>query len=296
MSEQSKQSPLNLEDSLFPSFKIDTNELIKLAKHIKGKCITNLGLNSRESDKRPAEELAYSILDTVIKVANICGNYTQKRPNLVLISELLLFNPSPIIIAPSCPDYSYNSEGKYTFEGLGSDVPLLAQKQITFLKEIREIIPNCRPIILLADAESQDLEICQKVGCDKNEFDRLVLESLDKTKNFLYNSEIDVELMTRFIPNLLTSEKTHQETLKSDNFQKRIEYETEQRKAMYQIINPELDYKEMKFRTIKTASQYLALGQFANENGYLVANHTTTNLPYYGLSKAAILHNPLKIY
>ncbi|MEK7553075.1 MAG: hypothetical protein AAB504_00065, partial [Patescibacteria group bacterium] len=49
-------------------------------------------------------------------------------------------------------------------------------------------------------------------------------------------------------------------------------------------------------RTIKTAAQYVVMGNFADKNNFLICNHTTSNLTWYLQTKAAILHNQIIPY
>ena len=277
-----------------PNFDLNTSELTKIYKSIIDSTKRKLNLNQKGADSKPAEELANSILDTSLRIANICGIRTQTRPNIIRIAKILLENPNPIILAPSCPDFSHLN-GKYNFESLSGGVPLLAQKQIEFIQSIKAIIPTCKPIILLADAEIDDEEMLNKVNINKDKFRKLINQSLIATEVICEPLGIKVKLMTDYIEDLREQELACCEIIKS-KMSSRIKAETLTRQNMYIKINPNFTYNDMKQRTERTAAQYMALGQFATQTNSIISNHTTTNLAYYPLVGTALVHNSTEIY
>ena len=234
-----------------PTFDLSTNELTRIYKSIKDAAKKQLNLNQKGMDAKPAEELANYILDTSLRIANICGINSQTRPNIIRMAKILLENPNPVILAPSCPDFSHLN-GKYNFESLNGGVPLLAQKQIEFIQNVRAILPNCQPIILLADAEIDDEEMLRKVNVNKTQFRELINNSLVATEILCRPLDIEVKLMTDYIQNLREQELACGKIIESQMIS-RINAETISRQNMYTKINPDFTQSQMIDRTTRTA-------------------------------------------
>ena len=215
---------------------------------------------------------------------------------LLRLGKILLAVSEPAIIVPACPDYSHEN-GKYTFRSLRGGVSLLSEKHIDFLKQITAILPEAKVLFLLADHEADDPELCQVVGKTREEFADLVSESVRATRARIGGFGWKAELMTVLIPNLIAEEERISEWIANNpEFTRRIVSETISRGEMYCKINRSFTQKEKELRTIRTAAQYLALGQFVARNSHLVCNHTTTNLSWYLQTEAALIHNPVSIY
>lgn len=228
-------------------------------------------------------------------ISNVCGEFSQNRKMAIKIGKRILFTENLTVITPCCPDYSHEN-GCYTFRGLGGGVSLLTQKHIEFLKKVRWLFPNTRPLFVIADAEVNDDEIRHAVGRNREEFNALVKSSLFKTQKIL-PSNYQVKLMTTAIPDLIEKEIIVSKQMRENqSLSSRITSETIQRANMYFKINPRLRGEEMKKRTIRTAAQYVAFGRHAEEQGYLICNHTTTSLNWYLQTRAPVLHNPTSIY
>jgi len=106
-----------------------------------------------------------------------------------------------------------------------------------------------------------------------------------------------VQLMTEAIPNLVEKELLISEQIRNDKkLSQRIITEMHSRAEMYRKIRYSLTTQEMVQRTIRTAAQYVAFGEYADQQGYLICNHTTTNLSWYLQTQAVFLHNPTSIY
>lgn len=232
---------------------------------------------------------------TLRQLVNICGAFSQNRRVLQRIGRCLLGDEVKII-APVCPDYSHEG-GKYTFKSLSGGVSLLAQRHITFLKEVADIIPHAEVTLLVADHEADDPELCRVVGKSRDEFTQLVMKSVIATQEVVKPLGWQVRAMTDLIPDLVPREKVMAESISSrKEFTDRIKSDTYYRADMYRAINRSLSLEEMNQRTIVTASQYMALGSWASEHMYIVCNHTTTNLTWYLQAETGVLHNPIAVY
>jgi len=230
------------------------------------------------------------------QILELAGPYSKSRKMLLRLGKILLAVSEPAIIVPACPDYSHEN-GKYTFRSLRGGVSLLSEKHIDFLKQINAILPEAKVLFLLADHEADDPELCRVVGKTREEFANLVIESVRATRKRTEEFGWKVELMTVVIPNLIAEEARISEWIANNpEFTRRIVSETISRGEMYCKISRSFTQKEKELRTIRTAAQYLALGQFVARSSHLVCNHTTTNLSWYLRTEAALIHNPVSVY
>ena len=261
-------------------------DFARLEKAMKQEC-RNLGTANQFGD----------VMEKITKVLSLCGEFSQGRKVTYRIGKnILLSNGHPKIIVPVCPDYSHKN-GKYTFCSLGSGVSLLTERHLTFLGQVREVFPELEALLLIADHEADDQELCRVVGKTHNEFAYSLSRSVDETKKRVKQFGWEVDYMTNFIKNLVDEEKRIIGWISAKSeFQGRIKSETLARSDMYRKISRSFTSDEMMQRTIKTAAQYIALGQFAACNSYLVCNHTTTNLSWYLQTDVAVLHNPISVY
>ena len=230
-------------------------------------------------------------------VISMCGEYSQQRTAIEGLGRMFLSGGVVNIVAPCCPDYSHDG-GKYTFRSLRGGISLLAQKHIEFLRTMAAAAgENVSVLLLIADHEGDDPELCQTVGKTRAEFAELVEESIVQTRAAVALFGWRVEAMTSMIPDLMERESESVSWIASETrFSERIERETNLRKEMYKKINPSLTAMEMLYRTIHTAAQYVALGRWAYRHSFAICNHTTTSLSWYKETGAVILHNPISIY
>jgi hypothetical protein len=228
------------------------------------------------------------------QIAEVCGEYSQTRKMLIRIGKLLL-RGKPKILVPVCPDYAHEG-GKYTFNGLGGGVSLLTQQHIASLQSLIGILPDFEVLILMADHEADDTALVQTTGKSRDEFLALLDSSIRATRIVVEPLVWNVARMTEIIPSLIQDEKeVYQWICGNRRFEHRIIADTIQRAGMYAKYGY-LNTAEMQERTARTSAQYVALGRFAARNGYLVCNHTTTNLSWYLQTDVAVLHNPIQVY
>lgn len=181
-------------------------------------------------------------------------------------------------------------------------VSLLAQQHIAFLARIAELLPTAKITLLIADQEADDLELGRACGQTPEAFRELVRQSVQAVAYEVAAQGWKVGEMTSVIPKFY--ERRHvisQEIANDPQLMNRIYTETIQRAAMYGKIREafrgaRFTEGEMIQRTVKTAAEYLVLGEYANTNNALLCNHTTTNLGWYKSAGAAVLHNPIAVY
>lgn len=236
-------------------------------------------------------------VDATREVVEVCGDASRNRKMIFRIGKIILLSElAPTIIAPSCPDYTQEN-GRYTFTDIGGGVSFLAEQQINFLQGITEVLPDAKVQVLVADQEAEDSKIAAACNKTPEEFRQLISSSVDATNAVLDGVKWTAQTMTSAIPAFYESEaKKIAELTSGEIYSRRLAEECKQRVSLYKSIDASLSDDEMLQRTIRTASQYLTVGGFAAESGYLISNHTTTNLGWYNDAGAAILHNPLALY
>ncbi len=236
-----------------------------------------------------------SILEKLQSLCPHVGEYSKSRSMMTRIGKCLL-QPECFIWAPACPDYAHTN-GRYNFQSIGGGLSLLAEKHILFLRTVTRLLGIRNVTILIADHEADDEVICKSIGKTREEFLELIRASKIFTLEAVSSLGWSVELMTDVMPLLIKKEEEKQNYIRGQaSFEAHLFRETNDRIELYQKISNTLGFDDMKMRTVRTAAQYLALGEFAAEKGAIIANHTTTNLSWYLKTDVAVLHNPVKVY
>lgn len=215
------------------------------------------------------------------------------KAGLLDLGRTMLFSPAPTILAPCCPDYGHK-DGQYDFSGLHGGVSLLAQRQIEFLTGLtaqRLQLPVC---LIYADQEAEDTELCGVVQQTRESFIGLVESSIRQTSRVV-PTDWRVRKFSEILPHLSTEEKVEGQRLLCEEAAV-INRDTHARRIMYERINPRFTWEQMQHRTARTAAQYLILGRWAAQNGYIISNHTTVNLQWYRKTGVGLIHNPIKVY
>jgi hypothetical protein len=128
-------------------------------------------------------------------------------------------------------------------------------------------------------------------------FDARVQGTLEKTRELVAPFGWAVTRLSEYVPDLVLRERNAYETLLlNDVYSARLEAYAIARTRMYLAIDPSATPARMRERTLRTASQYIALGKFANEHKCVICNHTTVNLSWYRETETALLHNPISVY
>ena len=236
-----------------------------------------------------------ALLAKLQELVKIIGQESRNERVLFALGTALLADQKTVIV-PVCPDYSHNG-WRYTFEGLNGGVSLVTQKHLEFLLAVKEIFPDLQVIFLMADHEADDEAICCKVGKTRDEFQRLVLQSAEATRCLMAPLGWQSHLMTELIPDLVVQEaKIAAELTGDEALSQGLRQDAVSREDLSRLIYHAFTREEVFTRTVRTAAQYKAMGQFVAGRNYLVCNHTTVNLRWYVETDAALLHNPVRIY
>ena len=248
--------------------------------------------------KQKADKLGISesiVTKTVGQVLQLSERVDLSKQMMQRIG-ICLIKDGGHILAPACPDYTH-SNGVYTFKGINGGVSLLAQLHIKFLQQVTAIIPDCKVTILIADHEADDDALCQAISKDRVEFAKLIGQSVEKTSLAVKEFGWSAQAMTTVIPDLVAREEYNMKLIRSSpQFEARIRTDTAARMKMYRQINRNFTVPEMIERTIRTAAQYLAMGEVAVEKQIIICNHSTVNLCWYKEAGTAVLHNPVTVY
>lgn len=255
--------------------------------------------------QQDSEKVA-DVLQQLKHIHSVCGDFTKSRQKLQSIGLTLLHEADPTILVPTCPDFSHE-DGKYTFRSLESGIPLLAQKHITFLKELAEHVSfTC--VFLVADLESRDQKLRNAVGLSESDFLEKVRGTQEKLHESVSQYGWSASMMSAYFPELEEVERVHEREItrsahdpKASQYaeiRRRIEYQVDQRTLLYETIDPNMGIEDMAQRTVRTASQYVAIGNLAQQRSHIICNHTTTSLCWYWHKeqKPAVLNNPVTIY
>lgn len=237
-------------------------------------------------------------LDEVVRVLcmleSLLGSSSHGRKALLRIGKVL-FDESPKIIVPTCPDYAH-TDGRYTFAGITGGVPLLAQRHIDFLDDVCRVLPNASITFVLADQEALDPVICTRLGVTQEEFLQKIDDSVCALHEVIRHRGWQSVHMTKRFPTLLDQEVLHVAEIRhSARYRVRIDAYTVARGDMYRKLGV-YNTEAMRERTIRTAAQYTALAELSIQESFLICNHETVNLSWYHEKNAAVLHNPVCVY
>ena len=148
----------------------------------------------------------------------------------------------------------------------------------------------------MADHEADDPALVRTVRKSREEFLKLLNGSIEKTREAVAPMGWRVEAMTKVILSLVEEEeRVYQEIRANPAYKARMVSDTIKRMGMY-VKYGNLSPEEMQERTARTSAQYVVLGRHAANHGFMICNHTTTNLSWYLQTEAAVLHNPVEIY
>ncbi len=243
------------------------------------------------------DEAARQVVERLPGLIEICGPASQLRRAVQRLGQSLIHtNLAPTILAPSCPDYAHQ-DGRYVFGGLRGGVSLLTQQHIVFLRRVVACLPQAQVVILLADQEADDEEICRSCKVSRAQFLELVDGSIEATRREVAADGWNVVRFTGLIPDIGQLEHRVATDLLADPCRRtQLERECWLRREIYHQIQLNMPHSEMMARTARTAAHYLIFGRFAAQHHHLISNHTTTHLAWYGEAEVALLHNPVEVY
>jgi hypothetical protein len=232
------------------------------------------------------------VVRTLNQIQSFCGDATQSRKGLYRLGCALL-EPQPHIFVPICPDYSH-MDGKYTYRGLGSGVPLVFMKHWPFLNRVVHLVPCVCVTILIADHEGELPDFRQSLGVTLKKF-RASVRGTRKAIKQIVPKSWSVFLFTKMFPRFLDQTLTRAQSLLADpDFANSLRADAILRGRLYQMLGyPPESWID---RTAHVAGQYLCLGEAVVAQNAIVCNHSTTSLRWYRQVHAAILHNPVTIY
>lgn len=235
-----------------------------------------------------------NVIETLQEIIKRCGEFSQNRKMLQRIGTCLLQNEVTIVV-PVCLITTVRKTGTTTNNE--AELPTLAQKHIVFLRELIQILPTVKVIFLIPDQEAQNKDLCGDTGKSQTEFLDIIRDTFVSISNEIGPLGWTARYMTEVIPNLPEKETEVVSWVSSESgFGQRINTETLERIEMYRLTNRSLTVEEMRKRTLNTASQYVVLGRWASECGFIVCSHTTTSLSWYLQTEVAVLHNPVSVH
>ncbi len=223
---------------------------------------------------------------TLIKISEICGEFSKNKKMVQKIGLYLLNGPTTIMV-PVCQDYTSKSDfGK---------IPPLVKRHVRFLKDIELLLPSIKIMFLLDDQEAYDEKLCNSIGKSQAEFLQCVLNSLTATRKYVAKMGWSVFTTTEIIKDSLEREKNTVEYLSGVQFKQRFIIETARQVDRYLKVHLSITFEEMCKRSIKNAAQYIVIGNWAAAQKYLLCTHTTINLNWYLQTEAAILHDAVPL-
>ncbi len=249
-----------------------------------------------QQDKTLSKHHLEEIGEKFALLVDILGDYSLVRPMITKICHHIALKGYIDVIVPVCPDYSHEN-GIYTLESVQSNLSLVAQKHIEFLKTINDVF-KISALFLFADYEVEDEFLRNKMGLSKDQFLGRIRSSSSKCYEVIRELGFNwlSSMMTDVLESIEQKEEIYISMISNAEYVKQIAYDTVKREVLYNKINPNFTWEQKVKRTIKTAAQYYMLGLYAKSHNSLICNHTTTNLSWYVKSGAGILHNPVVIY
>ncbi|MEK7549685.1 MAG: hypothetical protein AAB519_01735 [Patescibacteria group bacterium] len=243
----------------------------------------------QEARRIGKEKQAEELLESLQKLVLFSGQATRSRKVLFQIGRALL-KDDPVLLVPICQDYRFGSGL------LGSEVPALAQLHAQFLEKVTELFPCIAVRFLIADQESESKDLCQDLRKTPEDLSFLMQQSAERTGQYVASKGWQTLMMTDVVDNLLEKEEeTFRWIVENPAFHARIVSDVLSRGPLYDRVRTNMPFEEKKKRTAYTAAQYVVLGRYASEHGFLVCGHTTTNLSWYLQCEVGILHNPVSL-
>ncbi len=241
--------------------------------------------------------LAHRAQVAIEECGQLLGPRSSSRVARLRLGKALMDSSlRPEVWVPVCPDYSGDADG-YRFDDLHSGVSLLARRHIAFLAMFFKSVPGAQMRVMYADLEARDLAIQRSCGIGHQVFLQRIDASIEATRKVLEGPAWEVSRMTDVVGDLDQHEEAAELWLLMDPDRvQRLARDSVAREDLYARIDPNLTPQQRFDRTLKTAAQYLALGREANRRGALICGHTTTNLHWYSVAGAALVHNDVRIY
>jgi len=188
-----------------------------------------------------------------------------------------------------CPDYTYEETGsrsipyRYTFEGLGSGVGLVALQFVRMIPILVRFMESFqipyKVQLYIGDFESNSADNCQRVGCDQSEFLRRCHQSLETFKTVLPGISMELGFFERDLAGdrwQIYIDQAYGQMLSGDfgGFQDRtgknpdreIEFIAEHSRSFYENWHGrQLTEMELRGLVITQAAEYVAVTQLIEE-------------------------------
>ena len=229
------------------------------------------------------------VLGKIPLLVERCGEFSCARQVILRIANAL-FIKQPLILVPSCLEYARLRKAS------GKNSNHLVVRHIQFLKNITAIMQDARIEFLFADHEAESESLLAFVGVSRDYFLEYSQRAFEEARQIAEPQGFVVRKMSEAIPDIVFRERVALDWIASESgFARRITTDTSMRMPIYHRIGRSISSAEARVQTMRTASQYVALGIYASEQGNLICNHTSVNLSWYLKAKAAVLHNPIPL-
>lgn len=233
------------------------------------------------------------VMDILPRLAPLCGSYSHGRRTLVRLGVALM-QKRPQLWATVCPDYSHRN-GHYTYDGLGSGVPLIMRAHRTFLGRVIKIVPELEVKFLIADHEADFPPLYQGIGLTRQEFCARVARSVTAAGASVRRHGWEVQTFTTALPRFRQDVAAVARQLARDpRLQQRFISETAARSTFYR--RAKYPPETWGPRSIQIAAQYLVLGRTCAKRHIVVCNHTTISLGWFIKAGTAFLENPISLF
>lgn len=238
--------------------------------------------------KQVAQEDADRATEVFPKVVAQCGHFSFNRRMARKIG-IALTHKSPVVYCPLCLSYG-------NLRNAVACVQSLLTRHIEFLANIATLVSGLRPVFLVPDLEPENNDICRLSGIKKEQFVEIMEDVARMVNSMVANVGWEAQRMSILFPDMSKEEVKVARWLMSESHAlAKLEAQADERSSMYQKIDRLMRMDDMILRTAQTASQYIVLGNYAEQAHALICNHSTTSLRWYMKTDAAILHNPITL-
>lgn len=234
-------------------------------------------------------------LNRLEKLVEVMGEHSSSQQTQKRLAKLL-FADKPHFVTVCCPDYSH-SEGDYTLKSVGSDVSLLAKKNIEFTRKINEFM-ELELTVIYADSVSRDFFLLDKINSSTEDILNKLEMSIQKTNTILSDigaCKILSLSIQNFYEKVSTAKLNLKNRMKSDKkLFNSIKESAFFRSGMYDRLG--VPYDKREDRILNTRAQYTVLAEWAKLTGVILIDHSTANFAAFREAEIGFLHNPIEKY
>jgi hypothetical protein len=223
----------------------------------------------RSGSEEECPDLIRKLRDLVL----LCGSYTASRKKLIAIGKALL-NPNLEIVCSVClrPRDLRAPE----------NIPELVRHHEQFLAKILSVVGPV-PVTILIPIH------------DCPAFTKEAYDLVRTIGNYMIKNGWVTRVMDDVFPEIRELENYWVRELQDEKTLVRIRAFANARLAVGLYCQRGVDIREDEAENLtrRTSAQYLALGGLVQKRNWLICNHTTLNLSWYGKVGSALLHNPV---